>query len=133
MLCLLIVTFFLTNMCPPKTLKGRVDALNREIEHQEYLEADFDCCDYVEPNKLIETQNGDLTVVQLNVRGITSKQSRLKELIDSSFHTVAPDILLLYETWLNPFSPELHINGYETYRCDRVNRKGGGVAILAST
>ena len=120
-------------MCLHKAMQQGFDALNQEIEPQDYLEEDFDCCDYVEPKNLINTQIGDLTVVQLNVRGITSKCSKLKELIDSSFTTSVPDILLLCETWLNPFSPNLHIDGYETYRCDRVNKKGGGVAILAST
>ena len=44
-----------------------------------------------------------------------------------------PDILLLSETWLTPFSPKLDISGYDLYRQDRVHKKGGGVAILASS
>ena len=83
---LLVFILFLTNtMCPPKVMQRGFDALNRKIEPQDYLEEDFDCCDYVEPKKLINTQTGDLTIVQLNMRGITSKCSKLKELIDSSF------------------------------------------------
>ena len=44
-----------------------------------------------------------------------------------------PDILLLSETWLTPFSPKLDIPGFDLYRQDHVHKKGGGVAILASS
>ena len=84
-------------------------------------------------NNLITTEKGDLTVIQLNVRGITSKQTKVKELIDTSIKSNTPDIVLLCETWLNPFSPGLAIAGYDTYRNDRIGEKGGGVAILVST
>ena len=42
-------------------------------------------------------------------------------------------MLLLCETWLNPFSPDITIPGYELYWTDRQNKKGGGVAILVTT
>ena len=93
----------------------------------------MDSCDYVEMNNLITTEKGDLTFIQLNVRGITSKQMKVKELIDASLESNTPDIILLCETWLNPFSPGLSIEGYETYRNERIGKKGGGVAILPST
>ena len=84
-------------------------------------------------NNLIATEKGDLTIIQLNVRGITSKQTKVKELIDTSIKSNTPDIILLCETWLNPFSPGLTIAGYDTYQNDRIGKKGGGVAILVST
>ena len=44
-----------------------------------------------------------------------------------------PDVLLISETWLTPFSPKLDIPGYDLYRQDRVHKKGGGVVILVSS
>ena len=93
----------------------------------------MDSCNYVEMNNLITTEKGDLTIIQLNVRGITSKQTKVKELIDTSIKSNTPDIILLCETWLNPFSLGLNTAGYDTYRNDRIRKKGGGVAILVST
>lgn len=58
---------------------------------------------------------------------------KLKSLIDSCLTDKTPDVLLLCETWLNPFSPNIAISGYEFYRSDRQNKKGGGVTILTST
>ena len=120
-------------MCPPKQIQRGFDVLDQELEQHEYLDEGLDSCDYVEMNNLITTEKGDLTFIQLNVRGITSKQMKVKELIDASLESNTPDIMLLCETWLNPFSPGLSIEGYETYRNDRIGKKGGGVAILAST
>ena len=84
-------------------------------------------------NNLITTGKDDLTIIQLNVRGITSKQMKVKELIDNSIKSNTPDIIPLCETLLNPFSPGLNIAGYDTYRNDRIGKKGGGVATLVST
>ena len=40
--------------------------------------------------------------------------------------------MLLSETWLTPFSPELSIPGYSFLQKCRQNKKGGGVGILVS-
>ena len=120
-------------MCPPKNVQHGFNVLDRELVQFEYLDEELDSCDYIEMNNLITTEKGDLTIVQLNVRGITSKQMKVKELIDTSIKSNTPDIILLCETWLNPFSPGLNIAGYDTYRNDRLGKKGGGVAILVST
>ena len=85
----------------------------------------LDSCDYVEMNSLIATEKGDLMIIQLNVRGITSNQTKVKELIDTSIKSNTPDIILLCETWLNPFSLGLTIAGYDTYQNDRIGKKGG--------
>ena len=44
-----------------------------------------------------------------------------------------PDLLLIGETWFTPFSPKLDVPGYELYRQDCLHKKGGVVAILASS
>ena len=37
------------------------------------------------------------------------------------------------KTWLTPFLPKLQIPEYETYQRNRLEKKGGGVAILLSS
>ena len=111
----ILLSFSTNTMCPPKYTQCCFDVLYRELDQHEYLDEGLDSCDYVEMNNLITTEKGDLTVIQLNVRGITSKQMKVKELIDTSIKSNTPDIVLLCETWLNPFSPGLTIAGYDTY------------------
>ena len=82
---------------------------------------EFDNCDYV--NNVTDVQRNDLVVMQLNVRGIGSKKSQLIDLVDNSVHNKQPDVLLISETWLMPFSPRLDIPGYELYRQDCVHKK----------
>ena len=43
-----------------------------------------------------------------------------------------PDLILLSETWLSPYSPIFEIPGYDFHHLDRQNKKGGGVGILSS-
>ena len=113
---IVFLTFVPTNtMCPPKQIQHGFDVLDQELEQHEYLDEGLDSCDYVEMNNLITTEKGDLIFIQLNVRGVTSKQMKVKELTDASLESNTPDIILLCETWLNPFSPGLSFEGYETY------------------
>ena len=123
---LIFLLFVPTNeMCPPKHMTHGFDVLDWELEQHEYLDEGLDSCDYVEMNNLITTEKGELTIIQLNVRGITSKQTKIKELIGTSIKSNTPDIVLLCETWLTPFSPGLTIAGYDTHRNDRIGKKGG--------
>ena len=90
-----------------------------------------DNCDYID---LVDVTNlryskKDLLVMQLNIRGLMSKQDSLKQLL-SEFHT-PPDIVLLCETWLkNGTKDNIHIPGYKCYHKQRIDRLGGGVSIL---
>ena len=92
---------------------------------------EFDNCDYV--TGITDVSKNDLIVIQLNVRGITSKRTQLMNLIDTAVHDREPDLILLSETWLTPFSPAFSIPGYEFHHLDRKNKKGGGVGILSSS
>ena len=71
-------------------------------------------------------------MLTLNVRGLrTSVQVfilwlYLEELAAAGVH---PDVVCLQETWLKP-GDELALPGWETFRCDRRGRGGGGVATL---
>ena len=66
----------------------------------------------------------------MNVGGISSKRTEVQHLIDNCLCNDTPDVLLLCESWLTPFSPVFKIPGYETHQRNRVGKKGGGVAIL---
>ena len=92
---------------------------------------EFDNCDYV--TRITDVSKNDLIVIQLNIRGISSKRTQLMNLIDTAVHDREPDLILLSETWLTPFSPAFSIPGYELHHLDRKNKKGGGVGILSSS
>ena len=68
---------------------------------------EFDNCDYV--TRITDVSKNDLIVIQLNIRGISSKQTQLMNLIDTAVHDREPDLILLIETWLTPFSPAFSI------------------------
>ena len=92
---------------------------------------EFDNCDYV--TRITDATSNDLVVIQLNIRGLSTKRTQLMNLINNAVHDREPDLILLSETWLTPFSPAFSIPGYELYHLDRTNRKGGGVGILSSS
>ena len=80
-------------------------------------------CDYV--HKISDVVPSYLLVIQLNIRGIGSKRSQLFDLIDNSVQWRHPDVVLLSETWLSPFSPKLVVPGYELYHQKLTNKKRG--------
>ena len=121
-LCVLI-------MCLHPTIDRKLSTLYDKYENASLDE--FDNCDYV--HSVTDVKCTDLVIMQLNIRGIGSKKSQLIDLIDTSVQKKQPDILLISETWLTPFLPKLDIPGYDLYRQDHVHKKGGGVAILASS
>ena len=116
-------------MCLHPTIDRKLSTLYDKYENASLDE--FDNCDYI--HSVTDVKCTDLVVMQLNIRGIGSKKSWLIDLIDTSVQKKQPDILLISETWLTPFSPKLDIPSYDLYRQDRVHKKGGGVAILASS
>ena len=100
-----------------------VNRLNAELDIN-------DSCDYVNVDNKLTCEKDSLKCVQMNVRGITSKKTEIMHLIDNCLYIDTLDVLLLCEISLTPFSPVLNILGYETYQCNRIGKKGGGVAIL---
>ena len=91
-----------------------------------------DSCDYIAVENIIPTCDRDLMVLQINIRGMQSKISQLKYLIDHCYKMTNPDIILLCETWLTPNSPLITIPGYKFFCRDRIGKKGGGIGILVS-
>ena len=82
---------------------------------------EFDNCDYV--TCITDVSKNDLIVIQLNIRGISSKRTQLMNLIDTAVYDREPDLILLSETWLTPFSPAFSIPGYELHHLDRKKQK----------
>ena len=91
---------------------------------------EYDKCDNM--YSLNDVRKDNLVVIQLNIRGISSKRSQLINLLDKTIVNKSPDIVLLSETWLTPFSPEFSIPGYTFFQRWRQNKKGGGVGALVS-
>ena len=60
----------------------------------------------------------------INARSLLSKLNAVKALAISS----NPDVILITETWLTESvrSEQISIPGYQTFRCDRSSRRGGG-------
>ena len=76
-----------------------------------------------------ETNKDSLSVYYANCRSVINKIYYLKALISYD----NPDILCLTETWVDTTSKhllaEINIPGYNLYKYDRTEKKGGGVAI----
>ena len=127
-LSLVILLTYYSTMCIHPTVN--CDLVINSVRYESNDIDDYDNCDYV--YKLNNVNKEDLFVLQLNVRGITSKKDQLIDLIENSANKKCPDVVLLSETWLTPFSPDFTIPGYSFYHKCRTNKRGGGVGILVS-
>ena len=118
-------------MCIIPIDKGK-DNLHRTIFDSK-ITSDFDDnCDYVEDVAHIVDIDEKLTVIQLNIRGILSKEGSLTELLLNTGKRCAIDICLVNETWLtNDNHHLLNIKGYCYEGTNRAGKKGGGVGILS--
>lgn len=67
----------------------------------------------------------NIIIISWNCEGISSKKDELMAIIDRN----NPDIVLLQETFLKE-NKDFRIRNYTTYRKERKNKVGGGVAIL---
>ena len=91
-----------------------------------------DDCVYLDSTELdaMQTSLSDLSVLQLNVRGLINKQSDLTNILEyGSKNTV--NVALLCETWLRHDTTKLvNLHNYSIVSKERVGRKGGGICIL---
>ena len=90
-------------MCLHKVSKG-FDDLERPIDINWQFDK-YDDCDYIDLENTVNVTDKDLSVIQLNIRGLSSKINDLNYLINHLQTSGQPDILLLCETWLTPNSP----------------------------
>ena len=104
------------------------DPLDTDCFHYDFQ----DSCYYIEiENTLnISTQARDLTVLQLNCRGLLSKQRNLSRLLYEILGENNKDVVLLCETWLTKESEKrVMFPGYTYYGQSRKNKKGSGVGF----
>ena len=115
-------------MCVHPNLDRGTDRLGYRVGSLNGVCDDYDSCDYVD--KVVGPFNEDLTIVQLNIRGIGSKVTNLKYMIDHSFENCEPDVVILSETWLTEQSPPTSVPGYIFIHKPRKAKKGGGIGLL---
>ena len=108
-----------------------VDKLHQTKSYTTY-NVKIDACDYLDVDGKITVCNNDFVILQLNIRGLYSKTSRLKEVIEEHIEGRHPDIIFLCEMWQSKNSPMPIIEGYSCVHKYQEHRKGGGVAILIS-
>ena len=82
-----------------------------------------DKCDYVQPEETIKVNESDLVVLQLNIRGLSSKLADFKRLLENLADRKKPDVILLRETWLNKSSHKISLPGYNTFNVHRTHKK----------
>ena len=85
-----------------------------------------DKCDYVQPEETIKVNESDLVILQLNIRGLSSKLSEFKQLLENLADRKKPDVILLSETWLNKSSPKISLPGYNIFNVHRTHKKAVG-------
>ena len=91
-----------------------------------------DNCTYTDYDDFIshDKQDTDLTVLQLNVRGLINKQTELKNLLYRK-HTNKVDVALLCETWIRPKNVNrVHLSDYVFESKERKGKRGSGIGIL---
>ena len=78
----------------------------------------------------VQISPNDLSIVQLNIRGLIGKQDKLLKFLNSS-NKEKIDIVIVSETWLTKSSEKLiNIPRYDLISEVRQNKYGGGVGIL---
>ena len=87
---------------------------------------------YIDVDHQVQADTKDLNIIHLNIRGVNSKVTELRCLIEHSLYRSPPDIIALCETWLTKDSPTPKIPGYNFLQKCRENKCGGGVALLIS-
>ena len=137
-----LLTVFCTNVVivenwhvfPPHNMHTKgFDNLSREILDSKFVLEINDNCDYEEDTRGYTWNEEDFLVLNINIRGLYSKQTNLKNLIDEiGLRGEPPTVITVSETWLTQHSPVPEIPGYKIYRRDRLHKKGGGVAIFVS-
>ena len=119
-------------MCHSKTFNAEnYISLNEQLS----LDGLNDHCAYIKPSliKELHTQNTDLGVMQLNVRGLLNKQSQIKNLLSDNNVLLPIDVVLLCETWLKPSTIDLFgIPNYKGFHITRKDRIDGGTSILVN-
>ena len=94
----------------------------------------YDRCDYLDPDSnadILLNNDSDLNIVQLNIRGLISKQGKLCNEIKGNNNSYMVHVFILNETWVTKANEHMiHIPNYKFICKHRTNKKGGGVGLL---
>ena len=134
----LYITVFFVLLCTLLYICLAPDTIMDEI--YERLDLGFyneivDSCDYLDYGELTKDKSdkNNLTVLQLNIRGILNKQDKLKTLLNDIKNDSRVDVAMLVETWLNKNNDKrLKIPGYQFFGFHRKQKRGGSVGILVN-
>ena len=130
--CVLCVLYYLCCFavnCTSQNMCGIANLVEGKGHNNLSSELDLPACDYVDVEQLegLRPNKYDLSVLQLNIRGLLNKQGRLRDLMNNG----TTDVVLLCETWLNKETEALvSFDNYKFFSNPRKSRIGGGVAIL---
>ena len=123
-------------MCLQNCCKSKVEDLKYDPLDSTCFEFDLsDFCNYIEvaDTKSLEIEDTDLTVLQLNIRGLLGKQKELSKLLFELIGKNKIDVIILCETWLTKESKKrVSMPGYTYHGHYRKHKKGGGVGFLIS-
>ena len=111
------------------------DELRQEILDLKFGKHYEDICGYVDPTEItnIKCNVNDLTVMNLNIRGLQSKQLELSKLLKQCLGTKKVDVIILIETWLTTQNVcNIKIPGYKFEGKHRPNKKGVGLVFLSA-
>ena len=136
LLCVLVIIFApVKNRHPLKMYSSNLLNLDSIKSLNDHLSIDGlnDHCDYVESSRIkdIHSSDRDLSVLQLNIRGLLNKQGQIKQFLSCDNVSLPIDVVLLCETWLKPTTSELfNLPNYKSFHKTRKDRIGGGTSIL---
>ena len=122
-------------MCFTLPRRAVKDSLNQSLTEFDFGSNFEDVCNYIDAQELSSLQctPNDLTICFLNIRGLSSKQSVVEKMLNTSIKRKSIDIMILAETWLTSRNSNLiNIAGYKFYGINRPHKKGGGIGILVN-
>ena len=109
-----------------KTLKSLRNSKNKNNHLDTDLGFNYDdSCDYLTQDLLdtIQSNEHDLKILHLNIRGLKGKLFALSSLLNKR---KSPEIIILNETWLKEDdNKRINIPNYKYEGIPRKNRKGG--------
>ena len=115
LLCVLVIIFAPVKNRHPLTMYSsnllNLDSIKSLNDHLS-IDGLNDHCDYVESSRIkdIHSSDRDLSVLQLNIRGLFNKQGQIKQFLSCDNVSLPIDVVLLCETWLKPTTFELLIS-----------------------
>ena len=116
-------------MClKPKETYPEDIVINDNIFSIEDNRYNHDYCDYIDYDDVsnVKCSDKDLSIINLNIRGLYSKQIELLKLLKKSLGPNKVDIVILQETWLTGHNNRnIKIPGYKYEGRIRPNKKGG--------